>query len=121
MSAIVCEGDLRCRTMYLATVGWVISIPSFKQLAVNARRTPARVVAAHHPDQIADRLRYAGLTGLAAANSPRPEQAEAFTMPCNHCFWALVVEVPETQAWSRKRRASSSIMDFLGEKHPGRL
>jgi hypothetical protein len=72
--------------MYLATVGWVISIPSFKQLAVNARRTPARVVAAHHPDQIADRLRYAGLTGLAAANSPRPEQVEAFTMACNRCF-----------------------------------
>src|SRR5215813_2672543 len=53
----------------------------FQQLAVNARRIPARVVAAHHPDQIAERLRYAGPTGLTAANSPRPEQAETFTMP----------------------------------------
>ena len=58
----------------------------FQQLAVNARCTPARVVAAHHPDQIADRLRYAGPTGLAAADSPRPEQAEAFTMPGDNCF-----------------------------------
>jgi len=53
----------------------------FQQLAVNARCTPTRVVAAHHPDQIPDLLRYAGPTGLAAADSPRPEQAKAFTMP----------------------------------------
>ena len=58
----------------------------FQQLAVNARRTPARVVAAHHPDQIPDLLRYAGPTGLAAPNSPRPEQAEAFTMPGDNGF-----------------------------------
>jgi hypothetical protein len=55
-----------------------------EQLAVNARRTPVRVVAAHHSDQIADVLRYAGPTELAAANSPRPKQAEAFTMLGNH-------------------------------------
>ena len=58
----------------------------FQQLAVNARCTPARVVAAHHPDQIADLLWYAGPTWLAAANSPRPEQAKAFTMPVDNCF-----------------------------------
>ena len=37
-----------------------------EQLAVNAWRTPARVVAAHHPDQIPNLLRHAGPTWLAA-------------------------------------------------------
>jgi hypothetical protein len=33
-----------------------------EQLTVNAGRTPARVVAAHHPDQIPNLLRHAGPT-----------------------------------------------------------
>jgi len=45
-----------------------------EQLAVNAWCAPARVVAAHHPDQIL--LRHAGPTRLAAAEFPRPEQAK---------------------------------------------
>src|SRR5215472_12583164 len=48
-----------------------------EQLTVNAWCTPARVIAAHHPDQIAELLRYAG-PRLAAADSPLPEQAKAF-------------------------------------------
>src|SRR5260370_42254678 len=52
-----------------------------EQLTVNAWRTPARVVAAHHPDQIPNLLRHAGPTWLAAADFPRPEQAKALTMP----------------------------------------
>ena len=48
--------------------------------------TPARVIAAHHPDQIADLLRHAGPTWLAAADSPLPAQAKAFTMPGDNGF-----------------------------------
>src|SRR5215471_11007984 len=43
-----------------------------EQLAMNAWRTPARVVAAHHPDQIPNLLRHAGPTWLAAADFPCP-------------------------------------------------
>ena len=57
-----------------------------EQLAVNAWRTPARVVAAHHPDQIPNLLRHAGPTWLAAADFPRPEQAKALTMPGDNGF-----------------------------------
>jgi hypothetical protein len=56
-----------------------------EQLALNAWCTPARVVAAHHPDQIPNPLRHAGPTWLAAADSPRPEPAKAFTMPGDNC------------------------------------
>src|SRR5712692_8708211 len=67
--------------------GWLGNLDTqFQQLAVNAWCTPARVVTAHHPDQIADLLRHAGPTWLAAADSPRPEEAEAFTMPGDNCF-----------------------------------
>ena len=57
-----------------------------EQLAVNAWCTPARVIAAHHPDQISNLLRHAGPTWLAAADFPRPEQAKAFTMPGDNGF-----------------------------------
>ena len=56
----------------------------FQQLAVNARRAPERVIAAHHPDQIPNLLRHPGPTGLAAADFPPPEQAEALTMPSDN-------------------------------------
>ena len=48
---------------------------------MNAWRAPARVVAAHHPNQIPDLLRHSGPTGLAAPDLPRPEQAEALAVP----------------------------------------
>src|SRR5215471_14822065 len=57
-----------------------------EQLAMNAWRTPARVVAAHHPDQIPNLLRHAGPTWLAAADFPCPEQAKALTMPGDNGF-----------------------------------
>jgi hypothetical protein len=40
-----------------------------EQLGVNAWRTPARVVAAHHPDQVPNLLRHAGSTWLAGGFS----------------------------------------------------
>jgi hypothetical protein len=39
--------------MYLATVDWAMSIPSFSS-SPWMRGAPERVVAVHHPDQIAD-------------------------------------------------------------------
>jgi hypothetical protein len=53
----------------------------FQQLAVNAWRTPARVVAAHHPNQIPDLLRHLGPTPFTALYFPRPEQTEALPVP----------------------------------------
>src|SRR4051812_21416637 len=53
----------------------------FQQLAVNARCTPARVVTAHHPNEISDLLRHVGPTRLAEVYLPRPEPAEAFAVP----------------------------------------
>src|SRR5947208_9073331 len=43
---------------------------------MNTRRTPARIVAAQHPDQISNLLRHLGTTRLATADSPPPEQAK---------------------------------------------
>ena len=57
----------------------------FQQFAVNAWCTPARVVAAHHPDQIPDLLRHAGPTSFATVDFPRPKQPEAFTMSSENC------------------------------------
>jgi hypothetical protein len=52
-----------------------------QQLAVNARCAPARVVAAHHPNQIANLLRHFGPTWLSAVYLPCPEQTEALPVP----------------------------------------
>ena len=57
----------------------------FQQLAVNARCTPARVVAAHHPNQIPNLLRHPGPTWLATVDFPCPEQAESFPVPSDNC------------------------------------
>ena len=46
------EGLPTRRTMYFATVAWLILMPSFKRLAVDAGRTPQWVGAVHLPDQI---------------------------------------------------------------------
>src|SRR5262249_54180784 len=56
-----------------------------EQLAMNAWRIPARVVAAHHPDQISNLLRHAGPTSLAAAdfhvqNKRKPLRCQATTV-----------------------------------------
>src|SRR5437763_4277541 len=48
---------------------------------MNTRRTPARIVAAQHSNQISNLLRHPRATRLATADSPRPEQAKALAMP----------------------------------------
>ena len=52
------EGVPIRRTMYFATVAWLTSMPSFKQLAVDAGRTPQWVGAVHLPDQITNFATY---------------------------------------------------------------
>src|SRR3982751_6408391 len=53
---------------------------------MNARRTPARIVAAQHPDQISNLLRHLGATRLATVYSPYPEQAKTLAMPSDDCL-----------------------------------
>jgi hypothetical protein len=53
---------------------------------MNTRRTPARIVAAQHSDQISNLLRHFRAPRLAAADSPRPKQAKTFAMPRNDCL-----------------------------------
>src|SRR5262252_7447123 len=67
--------------MYLATVDWAMSIPSFSS-AVNPRRTPQRVVAADCSDQIADVGRDRGPADTTA-RLPTPVQTEAAPMPAH--------------------------------------
>src|SRR3954463_8860052 len=50
---------------------------------MNTRRTPARIVAAQHSDQISNFLRHLGAPRLAAVDSPPPKEAKSFSMPRN--------------------------------------
>jgi hypothetical protein len=52
-----------------------------QQLAMDPRGTPARVVAAQHPNQIPNLLWHSGPTWLPTAYPPPPEQAEALPVP----------------------------------------
>jgi len=52
-----------------------------QQLAVNALCAPARVVAAHHPSQIANLLGHSGSTGLPTVIFHFLEQAETLAVP----------------------------------------
>ena len=51
------------------------------QLAMNTRRTPARVVAAHHSNQVANLFGHSWPTRLSTADLPPPEQTEALAVP----------------------------------------
>jgi hypothetical protein len=53
----VCEGGLRCRTMYLATLVSLMVMPNLSSSPWMWGAPPRRVVAAHLPDQIADLAR----------------------------------------------------------------
>jgi len=58
----------------------------FEQFAVNVWSSPEWILAAQHPDQLANLLGDRWATGFAAANLPSPEQSEAFPVPGNHGF-----------------------------------
>ena len=67
----------------LADAGLADVNAELQQLAVDARSTPERVVAAHGADQLADVARNSWPTGLPVADLPPPEKAEAPPMPGN--------------------------------------
>src|SRR5262244_1714235 len=79
-----------------------------EQLAMNAWRTPARVVAAHHPDQISNLLRHAGPTWLAAADLPRPEQAKALRCQATTVS-ALTIIRADVQSLHTRRNQTQKI------------
>jgi hypothetical protein len=58
----------------------------FEQFAVDAGRSPKRIVAAHLADQFAHVFRDRWPARLAVTNSPRPEQAKALAVPANDGF-----------------------------------
>jgi hypothetical protein len=82
-------GGPRRLTMYLATLDCATSNPSLSKLAVDARRSPKRVLNAHSPDQHAEvRL---DLRPPCAFRKPHPPRH--WTSPAKE---ALVVGTNET-------------------------
>src|SRR5260370_28581087 len=77
----VCEGGFRRSTMYLLALVSADVNAELEELAMDARRTPKRVVAAHLANQFAYFLRHGRATGLAAPDLPSPEQSESFAVP----------------------------------------
>ena len=67
--------------MYLPTLVWPTSMPSFRSFAVNARRPPQRVFPAHGADQLANVFRNARTTALAVTDLPPPEKPKALPVP----------------------------------------
>ena len=55
-----------------------------EQLAVNPRRAPQRIVAAHRTNQGSDVRRDCGSPRPPPPNLPRPKESEALTMPPDH-------------------------------------
>src|SRR5689334_3036533 len=74
---------------------------------MNTRRTPARIVAAQHPNQISNLLRHLGATRLATADSLRPKQAETLPMPRDHSP-DRVAFLTASPRWSRPRPSYAS-------------
>ena len=58
--------------------------PELEQFAMDARRSPARILSFHTPDQVADLESHLGPPKLA--RPPPPEQTEASAMPGHHRF-----------------------------------
>jgi hypothetical protein len=75
----VCEGGLRRRAFADACLANVN--PEFEKFAVDARRAPKRVLAAHLPNQSTNSLRHRWAAALAAENFPRPKQSKSFAVP----------------------------------------
>ena len=57
-----------------------------QQLAVKARRAPARILFAHATNEIPDIMRDRRASGLASPNLPCPEEAKCIAVPANDCF-----------------------------------
>jgi hypothetical protein len=74
----VCEGGLRCRSMYFGHTGLADGDAQFEQLTTDVGRAPHRVVAAHLPDQITNFTGNRRSTWFAVARFPGPEQLGTF-------------------------------------------
>src|SRR5713226_5363096 len=70
----------------LAHAGLTDIDPEFEQFTVDAGRAPERILAAHLADQFSHVLRDRRSAGSAVTDLPRPEEAEAPTVPSNHGF-----------------------------------
>src|SRR5919106_2642972 len=57
-----------------------------QKLAVNTRRTPARILFAHAADEIPNIMWDRRPPSLASPNLPRPEEAKCVAVPGNDCF-----------------------------------
>ncbi len=68
----------------LADIGLTDVGSEFEQLAVKPRCAPQWILMAHVADQFSDISWDRRPAGLAAPNSPRPEQTEAFPVPGDH-------------------------------------
>src|SRR4051812_44038719 len=67
----------------LAHAGFAHIDAQLEQFAVDPRRAPERVLAAHRPNQAADLLRHGRSPGLAPSTLPVPKQAKTFAVPAN--------------------------------------
>src|SRR3954470_7978776 len=68
----------------LAHAGFAHIDAQLEQFAVDPRRAPERVLAAHHADQVADLLGHGGAPRLTLSNFPGPKQAKALPVPADH-------------------------------------
>lgn len=59
-----------------------------EQLAVDAGRTPARVLFAYEADEFANLAWDCWAAGFAASDLPPPEEVERFAVPCNDWYRA---------------------------------
>jgi hypothetical protein len=83
LSLIVVMSSLQ--TLQVARNRWFGHLePELEQFAMDARRSPARIVGFHTADQFADLESHLGPPRLA--RPPPPEQTEASAMPGHHRF-----------------------------------
>ena len=68
----------------LADTGLTDGDAELQQFAVNVGSAPEWIFAAQHPNQLANLFRHRRTAGLAMANLPPPEQAQALPLPADH-------------------------------------
>ena len=79
----ISDGGFGCRTMYLVTVAWLTSMPSFNNSPWLRGSAPQRVLAAHSLDEFTYFLRGSRATRLSVARLPFPEKAEPPAVPAD--------------------------------------
>src|SRR6516225_7798809 len=69
-----------------ANAGFADVDAEFEEFAVDARRSPKRVLAAHSPNQLSNLFGHRWTPGLTTTNLPRPEQPKPLAVPADHRF-----------------------------------